>query len=110
MWSLTGCNEIHNLIVKGIEDNSWMDKPYVTMNCIGYINPEVGLTNEFARHRYSCSVRAYDELVGYVLNELAIGNKILVIGHSDMALLDKKFRQRVTIAKQIYKADWLHYS
>lgn len=109
MWSQSGCNEIHSLIVRGITDNSWMDKPYVTMNCTGFINPEVGLTSEMARRKYSCMVRVYKELIGYVLNELAVNDKILVIGYSDMALMDGKYKQRVTVAQQIYKADWLHY-
>ena len=109
MWNLPGKNEIHNLKIKDITDCSWMDNPFVTLRCTGYVNPRIGSTREIDVRKYGCTVRVYGELMGYVLNELAVGDRICVIGYSDMALGDGKFKIRVTVATQIYKPEWLHY-
>lgn len=109
MWSLSGNNEIHNLIIRDITDCSWMDNPYVTLKCTGYIRQGIGSTREIDRRKYTCTVRVYGELMGYVNNELSKGDNICVIGYSDNALVDGKYKIRVTVATQIYKADWLHY-
>lgn len=108
-YSQSGSNEIHNLIIRKIEDNSWMDRPSVTLSCIGYILRTLGSSREVDKISYSCTVRVYGDLMGYVLNELSYGDKICVIGHSDMAILNGRFKQRVTTADQIFKSDWLHY-
>lgn len=105
----SGSNEIHNLIVKDITDNSWQDKPYVTLKCTGYILRELGSNRMVDKISYNCTVRVYGNLMGYATNELAVGDKIFVIGHSDMAQLNGKYLQRVTVADQIFKPDWLHY-
>lgn len=105
----SGSNEIHNLVVKDITDNSWQDNPYVTLKCTGYILRELGSRREIDRISYSCIVRVYGDLMGYATNELAVGDMICVIGHSDTALLDGRFKTRVTVADQIFKSDWLHY-
>lgn len=109
MWCQSGSNEIHNLIIKDVEDNSWMDNPYVTLKCTGYILREIGSNRMIDRISYGCTVRVYGDLMGYVVNELSIGDCICVIGHSDTAVLDGRYRRRVTTADQIYKSDWLHY-
>ena len=102
MFHQSGSNEIHNLIIRDITDNSWMDNPYVTIKCTGY------LLNDIKKISYSCTVRVYGDLMQYVINELRRSDKICVVGHSDMAHVDKYLR-RVTVADQIFKSDWLHY-
>ena len=47
--------------------------------------------------------------MGYVTNELVVGDKICVKGYSDTAYLGGKYPTRVTTAVEIYKADWFHY-
>lgn len=109
MYCQSGSNEIHNLIVKDISDNSWRDNPFVTLKCTGKILREIGSSRDIDKASYSCTVRVYGDLMGYVVNELSIGDYICVIGHSDMAQLNGRFLQRVTVADQIFKSDWLHY-
>lgn len=109
MFCQSGSNEFHNLIVKDITDNSWMDNPYVTLKCTGYILREVGLNHVTNRISYQCTVRVYGDLMSYAVNELSRGDKICVIGHSDTALMDGRYKIRVTTADQIFKSDWLHY-
>ena len=105
----SGCNEFHNLVIKEITDDSWRDNPYVTLRCRGYRLADIGSNHYSNRRSYPCTVRVYGDLMGYVLNELAVGDNISVIGFSDEALLDGKYRARVTTAEQIYKPDWLYY-
>lgn len=105
----SGSNEIHNLIIRDIEDSSWKDNPYVTLKCLGHILRELGSTRMVDKISYGCTVRVYGDLMGYATNELAVGDSICVIGHSDMALLNGRYKQRVTVADQIFKSDWLHY-
>lgn len=109
MYCQSGSNEIHNLIIRNIEDCSWKDKPYVTMKCTGYLLRDIHSTREVDKINYSCTVRVYGDLMGYVNNELTTGDKICVIGHSDTIVADGKYRMRVTTADQIFKSDWLHY-
>lgn len=109
MYCQSGSNEIHNCIIRNIEDCSWKDSPYVTMKCTGYILREVGSPRAIDKISYTCTVRVYGDLMGYVVNELSVGDKICVIGHSDMAYCDSKYLLRVTTADQIFKSDWLHY-
>lgn len=109
MYCQSGSNEIHNLIIKEITDNSWMDNPFVTLKCTGYILREIGSSREIDKISYTCTVRVYGDLMGYVVNELSRGDKICVIGHSDTAVMDGKYKIRVTTADQIFKSDWLHY-
>lgn len=104
-----GSNEVHNLIIKNIEDRSWMDNPYVILGCTGYILREIGGKREVDKIRYSCTVKVLGDLMGYAVNELAIGDKIFVIGHSDMTVLNGRYKVRITVADQIFKSDWLHY-
>lgn len=108
-WNQSGWNEIHNLIIREITDNSWQDKPYVTLKCTGYLLRELGSDKFVDKVTYSVTVRVYGYLMGYVTNELAVGDKICVKGYSDMAYLNGKYLARVTTATEIYKADWFHY-
>lgn len=108
-FSPAGSNEIHNLTIKDIDDNSWRDNPFVTIRGTGHILREIGGKREVDKIWYSCTVRVYGDLIGYVVNELSIGDKICVVGHSDMALLNGRIKVRVTVADQIFKMDWLHY-
>ncbi len=108
-WNQPGWNEVHNLIVREITDNSWQDNPYVTIKCTGYILKELGSDKTLDVVRYPCTVRVYGYLMGYVTNELSIGDKICVKGYSDTAYLNSKYPTRVTTAIEIYKADWFHY-
>lgn len=104
-----GSNEVHNLVIKNIDDKSWMDNPYVILSCTGYILREIGGKREVDKIRYSCTVKVLGDLMGYAVNELTIGDKIFVIGHSDTTVLNGRYRVRITVADQIFKSDWLHY-
>lgn len=108
-WNQSGWNEIHNLIVRDITDNSWQDNPYVTLRCTGHILRELGSNRTLDVVSYPCTVRVYGYLMGYATNELAVGDKICVKGYSDVAYLGSKYPTRVTTATEIYKADWFHY-
>lgn len=108
-WNQSGWNEQHNLVIREITDNSWQDKSFVTLRCTGYILRELGSNRELDLVSYPITVRVYNYLMGYVTNELAVGDKICVLGYSDTAQLNGRYRQRVTTATQIYKADWFHY-
>lgn len=109
MWGLVGCNEVHNLVIKEITDNSWRDSPYVIMNCTGFIATDYDSRYRGALKRYPCTVKAEGDLMNYVLNELAVNDKIVVIGYSSTGLRDGKWKQRETRAVQICKPEWLHY-
>ena len=104
-WNQSAWNELHNLIVREITDNSWQDKPYVTLRCTGYLLRELGSERFIDEVKYPITVRVYGYLMGYVTNELAVGDKICVKGYSDVG----KYKVRVTTAVEIYKADWFHY-
>lgn len=108
-YNQSGWNEQHNLIVRDITDNSWQDKPFVTLKCTGYILRELGSDRQLDVVSYPCTVRVYGYLMGYVTNELAVGDKICILGYSDTAYLDGRYKVRVTTATQIYKADWFYY-
>lgn len=108
-WNQSGWNEIHNLIVREITDNSWQDKPSVTLRCTGYLLKELGSDRFVDKVSYPCTVRVYGYLMGYVTNELTVGDKICVKGYSDVAYLGGKYPSRVTTAVEIYKADWFNY-
>lgn len=108
-WNQSGWNEIHNLIVREITDNSWQDKPSVTLRCTGYLLRELGSDRFVDEVKYPVTVRVYGYLMSYATNELAVGDKICVKGYSDTAYLNGKYPTRVTTATEIYKADWFHY-
>lgn len=109
MYSQFEANERHYVRIKEITDNSYMDNPNVTLKCVGYSYSRRGLDNEIRREPYSITVRVYSYLMSYVLNELSIGDKVMIIGHSAMVRSPKGFGNRVTVAEQIYKSDWESY-
>lgn len=105
-----GVNERHLVKIKDIIDNSYSDYPYVTLSCYGYrYSISKRSASGVTKDSYSIIVRVYDELMGYALNELSIGDTVLILGHSGTAKLNG-FATRVTIAEQIYKADWEYYT
>lgn len=109
MFSQFGSNERHFVKIKEIIDSSYMDYPYVTLSCYGYIfHPSKGSESKVSKSKYTIIVRCYGFMMSFVLNELSVGDNICVIGHSATAKLNG-FATRVTEADQIYKADWENY-
>ena len=109
MFTQFEANERHYLKIIEIQDNTHWDKPCVTLRCRGVIasrdrNKDSGIATDI----YSCTVRAYPPLSGYILNELSEGDEIYLIGHSAMASVNG-YPRRVTVAEQIYKAEWTSY-
>lgn len=102
-------NEKHFVRIKDITDNSRCDYPYVTLKCFGYMYSRGRRSaTGIAKDSYTIIIRVYDELMGFVINELSIGDDIFVVGHSGMAKLNG-YATRVTVAEQIYKSDWTNY-
>lgn len=109
MYSQFESNERHFVKIKTLTDCSYLDNPYVTLGCYGYIlSRDEGSPTGVTKDCYSITVRVYGELMGFVTSELREGDNVLIIGHSAMAKLNG-YATRVTVAEQIYKADWEHY-
>lgn len=110
IYSMFESNEKHILKVLELIDNSYLDKPSVTIKGKGYIyirdrNTQTGV----AKKPYTVTLKVYGYLMNYVLNEINIGDHIMVIGHTEMAKSSAGFFNRVTVPEQIYKCDWMHY-
>lgn len=109
MYSQFEANERHYVRIKTLTDCSYQDFPYVTLGCYGYIfSRDEGSASGVAKDSYHITVRVYGKLMGFVTNELKEGDTVLIIGHSAMAKCNG-YSTRVTVAEQIYKADWEHY-
>lgn len=102
-------NERHYLKITDIRDNSYYDKPNVTLRGVGVIGYRSGTSDTGLREEtYSITVRVFGKLMGYVLNELSIGDQVYLIGHSAMGKVNG-YTIRITVAEQIYKSDWVNY-
>lgn len=102
-------NEKHYIRITNIKDNSYYDNPCVDIRGGGLIayrseKSETGIREE----AYYITIRVYGKLMGFVLNELSIGDQIFVIGHTGI-VKSNGYPTRVTIAEQIYKSDWVNY-
>ena len=109
MYSQFEANERHYVRIKTLTDCSYLDKPYVTLSCYGYIlSRDEGSTTGVRKESYTITVRVYGKLMGFVTSELREGDNVLIIGHTAMAKL-KGYATTVAVAEQIYKADWEYY-
>ena len=111
MYSVFEGNERHYVRIISIEDNSYMDKPNVILKCNGTIYQRDRLSETgVSTSKYSIRVKVFkDFLINFVLNELSTGDEIMIVGHSGMETVKGGFGIRITIAEEIYKADWEHY-
>lgn len=111
MFSHFESNEIHNVKIKEIEDNSYLDNPNVTLKCKGTIysrdkRSETGIQKD----TYTINVKIYStSLMSFVLNELLVGDDVMIVGHTAMSKVKGGFSIRVTVAEQIYKSEWEKY-
>lgn len=110
MFTPFGSNEYHYVILKDIKDNSYYSTPRLLLKCFGGVsNPSRRSNTGLQKDTYNITVVVYGILMGFVQNELSIGDKIYIVGHTGQIKLDKQFSKRVTIADQIYKAEWSNY-
>ena len=110
MFTPFGSNEFHYVKIKEIKDNSYYDTPRLVLTCTGGVsNPSKRSSTGLQKDTYKITVVVYGILMSFVQNELSIGDTIYIVGHTSQLTFDGRFKQRITIADQIYKAEWSNY-
>ena len=111
MYINQGSTEYHHLNIKWIDDYSnEINRDYVRMRCIGKnIYRSTKGKSGYVISGYNVLVYVHGRLKDYVLNELTIGDDILVVGRSIDRKPNTYTRQRCLLAECIYREDWLKY-
>lgn len=105
-----GANEYHHIKVIEIKDYTNKDNPLVIIRGEGKIlYRDTRSKFGFSTVPYRVKIFVKGQLTSYVLYEIAEGDLIFVVGHSDMCKPNKFTFERMVKADYIYKEDWVKY-